>query len=206
MRKQYLDVPVFPSAIELFAMFVGAAVTYKVVKMWQYDNHRPMIQFAKENYPYPLRVAEIGVLWGTNCRRMFNNLDVETIYLIDPFSKYEGYDWEEVVILPDSFDHALSIIGEYADCVVPLQMTSEEAASYVPNDLDMVYVDGNHAYDYVKKDIELYAPKVKQGGLIGGHDITGSKMSPDVQQAVYEFADAHNLPVYVDCPDWWIIL
>lgn len=188
------------------ALVAGGAMTLKVAQMLHYDNHRPMILFAKENYPHPLRIAEIGVLWGTNSLRMFRNLNVETMYLIDPFMKYADYNWEEVVFLPSSFGPALSIIGEYADSVVPLQMTSEEATPFIPNDLDMVYIDGNHAYEYVKKDIELYAPKVRPGGIIGGHDIEGSVMSSEVQEAVFEFADANNLPVYVEKPDWWIVL
>jgi predicted O-methyltransferase YrrM len=165
-----------------------------------------MILFAAENYQYPLRIAEIGVLWGTNARRMFDRLNVEEMYLIDPYEKYSDYNWQEVVFLPSSFNSAMTRLEQHWDKCIPLQMTSEEAASIIPNDLDMVYIDGNHAYEFVKKDIELYAPKIKPGGLIGGHDIEGSPMTAGVQQAVFEYADKHNLDVHVDKPDWWITL
>ena len=48
---------------------------------------------------------------------------------------------------------------------------SEDAVDDIPEKLDFVYIDGNHAYEYVKKDIGLYYPKLKKGGVIGGHDV-----------------------------------
>jgi cephalosporin hydroxylase len=38
------------------------------------------------------------------------------------------------------------------------------------NSLDFVYIDANHAYNYVVQDIELWYPKVKKGGYLCGHD------------------------------------
>jgi hypothetical protein len=190
----------------VIGILVGGIATYQIAKCVQYDSHRPMIDYVKNNYSHPLHIAEIGVLWGTNALRMFNNLNVEIMYLIDPYMKYDEYDWREVVFLPSSFNSALNNLNEYADRVVSLQMTSEEAAAHIPNELDMVYIDGNHAYDYVKKDIMLYAPKIKPGGVIGGHDIIGSPGSLDVQHAVFEYADAHDLFVHIDYPDGWIAL
>ena len=35
---------------------------------------------------------------------------------------------------------------------------------------DAVFIDGNHSYEYVKKDLENYYPKVKDGGIIALHD------------------------------------
>lgn len=35
---------------------------------------------------------------------------------------------------------------------------------------DAVFIDGNHSYEYVKKDLENYYPKVKTGGIVALHD------------------------------------
>jgi hypothetical protein len=185
----------------VLGIIAGGIITYEVIKAVHYDAHRPMIAFAKQYYEKPMRIAEIGVLWGTNSLRMFNNLDIESIYLIDPYLKYDEYDYKQVVILPDSFEPALTVLNEYNDRIIPLQMASEVAVDLLPSDLDMVYIDGNHAYNYVKKDIELYYPKIKSRGLIGGHDIDMN----DVSSAVHEFADSNGLSVYIDSPDWWLI-
>ncbi len=37
--------------------------------------------------------------------------------------------------------------------------------------IDLLFIDGDHEYDGVKKDFELYAPLVREGGIIGFHDI-----------------------------------
>ncbi|MGD1842045.1 MAG: class I SAM-dependent methyltransferase [Thermonemataceae bacterium] len=39
------------------------------------------------------------------------------------------------------------------------------------NPLDFLFIDGDHRYEGVKKDFKLYAPLVKEGGLISFHDI-----------------------------------
>ena len=36
---------------------------------------------------------------------------------------------------------------------------------------DFLFIDGDHTYDGVKKDFEMYSPLVKKGGLIAFHDI-----------------------------------
>ena len=186
---------------------ISAIAAYKTYGFVKYDACRPMIEFVAKNYSHPLCIAEIGVFFGTNARRMFKKLDVETMFLIDPYEKYQEYAKEKKVLtfLPKSFKPALKVLSRYADRVVPLQMSSEDAIDFIPDNLDMVYIDGNHAYEYVKKDIELYYPKVKIGGIIGGHDIEGNSLWVDVQRAVFEFADKNNLQVNVRKPDWWII-
>jgi predicted O-methyltransferase YrrM len=37
--------------------------------------------------------------------------------------------------------------------------------------VDFLFIDGNHTYEGVKKDFELYSPFVRKGGLIAFHDI-----------------------------------
>lgn len=37
--------------------------------------------------------------------------------------------------------------------------------------LDFIFIDGNHFYEYVKQDFEMYSPLVKKGGVIAFHDI-----------------------------------
>ena len=37
--------------------------------------------------------------------------------------------------------------------------------------LDLLFIDGDHTYEGVKKDFEMYSPLVKTGGIIAFHDI-----------------------------------
>ena len=57
------------------------------------------------------------------------------------------------------------------DTVNPMVMDSETAASIFADEiLDMVFIDANHLYPSIKKDIEIWLPKVKEGGILCGHD------------------------------------
>ena len=47
---------------------------------------------------------------------------------------------------------------------------------------DLIFIDADHSYESVKKDIEKYSPKLKVGGLLTGHDID----YPGVNRAVTE--------------------
>jgi len=44
------------------------------------------------------------------------------------------------------------------------------ALLYEDNSLDFVFIDAGHDYESVKKDINSWYPKVKNGGVIAGHD------------------------------------
>jgi cephalosporin hydroxylase len=39
-------------------------------------------------------------------------------------------------------------------------------------EIDVLFIDGDHSYEGVKKDFEMYSPLVKKGGIIAFHDIS----------------------------------
>ena len=53
---------------------------------------------------------------------------------------------------------------------------------------DWIYIDGNHLYEFAKKDIELSCRKVKPGGIVCGDDyVDGGWWQGGVKKAVDEF-------------------
>ena len=56
--------------------------------------------------------------------------------------------------------------------VIPIVKTSEEAAKNFDKSIELVFIDGAHEYEFVKKDAELWIPKVINGGFIAFHDVT----------------------------------
>lgn len=48
--------------------------------------------------------------------------------------------------------------------------------------LDLVYIDANHTYDDVLADVYAWLPKLRDGGILAGHDFTTE--IPDVIRAV----------------------
>ena len=63
--------------------------------------------------------------------------------------------------------------------------SAESASLYKDKSLDFVFLDAAHQYDNVKADLEAWYPKVKDDGVLAGHDV-GTK---GVQVAVCEFFD-----------------
>lgn len=80
------------------------------------------------------------------------------------------------------------------------------AAQFQNNSVDFVFVDADHTYDFVKRDIETWWPKVKSGGIMAGHDFTW--LFPDgiqgVARAVWEFAYNNKLRFTVSNTSWII--
>jgi hypothetical protein len=165
-------------------------------------NVRPMMAFIEKQPTVKLIGVEIGAYIGHNARIMLKRLWIEHLYLIDPYNidvlKDIGFDKIDC-----EFKKAQKRIKKWKDRVTFILKYSDEAVNDVPNDLDFVYIDGNHDYDFVKKDIELYYPKVKKGGVMGGHDFVASEQG--VIRAVIEFVDAHNLKLYSEEDDWWFV-
>jgi predicted O-methyltransferase YrrM len=85
--------------------------------------------------------------------------------------------------------------------------TMEELRSLVDGEaLDFLFIDGDHSYDGVKRDLELYAPLVRPGGLIALHDINpdsgdpGGPISGDVPRVWAELQESHRTEEIVHAP------
>ena len=46
----------------------------------------------------------------------------------------------------------------------------EAATLFEDNSVDFVFIDADHQYESVKKDITAWYPKIKIGGIMSGHD------------------------------------
>jgi predicted O-methyltransferase YrrM len=69
-----------------------------------------------------------------------------------------------------------------------LAMTSDAALPQIPKVLSLVFIDGDHSYGQVKRDLENYASRVRWGGYVFLHDMT-YPTTPGVAQAVNEWLD-----------------
>jgi len=152
--------------------------------------------------------VEIGVGAGQNSKKILENLDIEKLYLIDSWTKYADYVKE----LKNTNNYSLKTTDgkRIAENNLKPWNWTDEISSIAVNDiedeeLDFVYIDGNHNYKYVLEDITLYWPKLKNGGLMAGHDF--KPKFPGVIQAVgevfgmdYETACSNDRKYNVD---WW---
>jgi hypothetical protein len=70
-------------------------------------------------------------------------------------------------IFPKFLEYMASVIN----VIHPIEMDSVKASFlYADSSLDFVFIDAEHKYEFVSKDIKAWLPKVKKGGIIAGHD------------------------------------
>ncbi|MBI3326601.1 MAG: class I SAM-dependent methyltransferase [Nitrospinae bacterium] len=76
------------------------------------------------------------------------------------------------------------------DVCMPLVAFSEDAAPVIPDNIGVLVIDGGHHYPVIKKDLDLYAPKVLPNGFIFVDDY--GPAYPDVMRAVDEYFTAER--------------
>jgi len=163
---------------------------------------RESIKFAKKYFKNKKIVAaEIGVFFGYNAKDINKSLNISKLYLIDPYAKYEEYKKDSAYPLLKRAKKNSHKINKKNN-ILWIEEFSDKALKDIKEDLDLLYVDGNHEYEFVKKDLELYWKKIKKGGIIAGHEI----QYKGVSKALLEFANKNNLEInFGDRRDWWII-
>ncbi len=157
---------------------------------------RPMDDYIKSIDTNALIGVEIGVYKGEHAKSMLEQLDIDRLILIDPYQP--GKYCQKPV---EAFKCMEKNLQKFKEKVQLIKATSDEAIKLVPNDLDFVYVDGNHDYEFVKRDLINYSAKLKPNGVIGGHDFNNDFL--DVIRAVCEFSQGQEL--HVESADWWLI-
>jgi len=170
-------------------------IKYALNRLYPEKVMRPMTKYLKKQNKKDLVGVEIGTHRGENAFNMLKMLNIKYLYLVDPYIPKEQKS--------KHYKKANKILKKWKKKIQFYVTKSEHAINFFRyNTLDFVYIDGDHSYEAVKKDIELYYPKVTEGGVIGGHDFCGS--NPGVCRAVIEYADKNNLNFQSWDKDWWI--
>jgi predicted O-methyltransferase YrrM len=122
------------------------------------------------------------------------------VYCIDTFTDVTGRGGE---IYPNSVADFLRNIASagLTDRVTPIVSTSKLAREGwgidhnfpVAFPIKLLFIDGDHAYESVKQDYELWSPLVVTGGWVIFHDYT--KPYPGVRKFVDEFVNMEPVKV-----------
>ena len=116
--------------------------------------------------------VEIGTHTGGFAEQILSANTTATLYCIDPYISYTEYNDAINNITGDNlFNNTQNRLKNmFADRIIFIRHFSSDAISLIPNNIDFLYIDGNHQYKYVYDDLQLYFPKVKHGCYIMGDD------------------------------------
>lgn len=155
----------------------------KMIQMRNHINTAGLIDLIK-TLPEGLVMAEIGCYAGQSTKMFMQSGKVEKLFAIDIWE--DSLDIYRNIIEGHSFNLVEKAFDEsVADYnVVKYKSTFDRVESLLPQ-LDFIYIDANHEYDYVKKDIQTALKKLKPKGIISGHDYHYT--SPGVIKCVNEF-------------------
>jgi methyltransferase family protein len=125
--------------------------------------------------------AEIGVWRGDFSAEILRTVRPAKLYLVDPWllrtePKYEHAMWggaTEQAQLNDVLRFVRERFREEiaAGVVEVVRQDSATAAAAFPAEhFDWIYLDGDHTYESVQRDLEAFVPKLKPAGVITGDD------------------------------------
>jgi len=151
--------------------------------------------------------AEVGCANGTTSHRVLKNCPGFHLFAIDKWEKiergpeaegvgggrfvdenYKGcYNWDPV----EGWKRFNRACRPYSDRLTILRGDSVDMASHVVDgSLDIVFIDADHRYDGVLRDLAAWAPKLKEGGVLCGHDIHLPGVLRAVTEKVPDFKEA----------------
>lgn len=135
-------------------------------------------------------IVEVGTWLGRStvfildiCRQKGN-----TIYCVDTWAGSASDETSDMARRFDVYDAFVKNMSQYGagEYLRPTKGNSVTVAKrFDDRSIDLVMIDGDHAYESVRDDIEAWLPKIRPGGTIMGHDYD-NKRWPGVTRAVRE--------------------
>ena len=141
--------------------------------------------------------AEVGVHRAQWSAKILRRVPGLKLFLIDLWEAYPGYkDFEKTTIVQSYKDAQDNTKGR--DVIFMKEWSHIAADQFEDESLDFVYLDANHAYEFVVRDLAKWAPKVRKGGIVCGHDYddyTGRKRQYDMNviNAVNGWCDSYGI-------------
>lgn len=191
------------------------------VSEFQCKDKRELASLFDKLYPHGVGV-EIGVLRGDYSKIILERWSSGTLYLVDTWRHISEY----IDMNGRADDYHYQCMVETCKNILPWQdrahmirMDSTLASTMFPDEyFDFIYIDADHSYEAVVRDINAWWPKLKKGGMFCGDDyipddgdiwlVVGDEKTYagkfGVRRAVTEFSVEKSLTIYetTDEPYW----
>jgi hypothetical protein len=156
--------------------------------------------------------AEVGVADGRYSEILCKNIPDLKLYCVDPYIAYDENSQDGNQQEQDKCEEiAKRRLNKFN--VTFIKEFSNSALKYINEELDFVYIDANHKFDFVMEDIIKWSCKVRKGGIVSGHDYWSIR-DFGVKEAVDAYTKAHHIELNIikgedsqrlsqAAPNWW---
>jgi hypothetical protein len=165
------------------------------------------------------KAVEVGVWRGDYSRIIIESLKPKHFYGVDPYLLHEDYgdcpddtEFANQQNLDNLYEQVNQTFSGLPAAKLLRSKGTDAALCFQDQELDFVYIDGDHSYDFVSKDIKAWWPKIKPGGILSGHDYTTGNPQKGhiygVIQAVDEFVKENHLNLCItheSYATWWVV-
>jgi hypothetical protein len=153
--------------------------------------------------------AEVGTWRGDFAERILRATRPRLLHLVDPWEHRDEAAYERALFGggadrgQDAMDAVYQgVLRRFAAEIdsgqvqVHRERSEQAAASFADGSLDWAYIDGDHTYEAVKRDLEGYFRAIRPGGYLAGDDYGERGWWDDgVTRAVDEFAARGELRI-----------
>lgn len=146
-----------------------------------------LLYYLAAGCPKNATIVEIGSWKGRSTCWMgkaSKNYSQAKIYAIDPHIGSPEHQGKDPVNTFQQFEKNLKKLDVF-NRVTSIVKFSHQAINDIKEEIDLLFIDGAHEYEAVKKDFDLWFPKLREGGIIAFHDSVG-KGWPGVHRLIKE--------------------
>jgi len=166
-RNQFRKIP---RLIELFLLYMRF-MTFggnKYLSIFSYTT--PEEREALYNIAKSLKdgsvIVEVGShLGATSCMLALGNKN-NKVYCVDTWRN----DGQMAEPSKDTFSEFKENTKDFAN-ITALRGKSEDVVKSFSEKIDLVFIDGDHSYEAVKKDVLSWIPKCKENAIVAFHDV-----------------------------------
>lgn len=124
--------------------------------------------------------VEVGTCWGGFADFLLTSCPLTVLACVDPYQVFPNDVYNDTLNFQsqENLDAKYLVVKQRLEQhpsrkpVHMMRMTSYQASHRIKdNCLSFVYIDGNHCYNEVLKDLVLWWPKVQKGGYLCGDDV-----------------------------------
>lgn len=117
-----------------------------------------------------LKILEVGSWVGLGSTKIFVDYS-EKLVCADSWKGNNIDQHNNVVSQIDPYCLFLNNTKHYSEKIISIRgLTSQTLDSLAKNYFDIIFIDADHTYNGVKKDIQLAMPLLKRSGILVGHD------------------------------------